>query len=213
MYFEYGNKEIEYLKKKDKILGNAIDKIGHIYRDVDNDLFICVVKQIVGQQISSSALKTVWARIENTVGIINVENICNISDDKLQKCGLSFRKVGYIKNFAQKVKSKEFDIESLWNLSDDEVIKQLSSLNGIGEWTAEMIMLFCMQRKNILSYKDLGIQRGMRMLYHHRNIDRKKFEKYKKRYSPYGSVASLYLWEISANSIPDLTDYAPKSKK
>lgn len=94
-------------------------------------------------------------------------------------------------------------------MPDEEVIRVLSSLKGIGVWTAEMILLFCMQRPDVLSYDDLAIQRGLRMLYHHRKIDRRLFEKYRRRYSPYGSVASLYLWAIAGGAIPGMRDYTP----
>lgn len=213
MYFEYTEKETEYLKIRDKKLGETIDKIGHIYRECDSDLFTSIVKQIVGQQISAPAFKTVWKRIEDKIGEITAENICSISDDELQICGLSYRKVSYIKDFAQKVKNGEFDVEKLSAMSDEEVIKELSSLKGIGVWTAEMLLLFCMQRPDVVSFGDLAIIRGMRMLYRHREIDRKKFDRYRKRYSPYGSVASLYLWAVSAGALPELTDPAPKKKK
>ena len=213
MYFEYTDKETEYLKSRDKNLGEAIDIIGHIYRECDSDLFTSIVKQIVGQQISAPAFKTVWKRIEDKIGEITAENICSISDDELQICGLSYRKVSYIKDFAQKVKNGEFDVEKLSAMSDEEVIKELSSLKGIGVWTAEMLLLFCMQRPDVVSFGDLAIIRGMRMLYRHREIDRKKFDRYRKRYSPYGSVASLYLWAVSAGALPELTDPAPKKKK
>ena len=213
MYFEYTDKETEYLKSTDKRLGEAIDKIGHIYRECDSDLFTSIVKQIVGQQISAPAFKTVWRRVEDKLGDVNAENICSISDDELQSCGLSYRKVSYIKDFAQKVSNGEFDVEKLCSLNDEDVIKSLTSLNGIGVWTAEMLMLFCMQRPDIVSFGDLAIIRGMRMLYRHRKIDKEMFRRYRRRYSPYGSVASLYLWAISAGAIPQLTDPAPKKKK
>ena len=121
--------------------------------------------------------------------------------------------MSYIKDFSRKVHSGEFDVEKLAEMTDEEVIKELSSLKGIGVWTAEMLLLFCMQRPDVVSFGDLAIIRGMRMLYRHREIDRKKFDRYRKRYSPYGSVASLYLWAISAGAIPQLTDPAPKKKK
>ena len=212
MYFIYSEKETDYLKRKDKKLGEAIDKIGHICRECDDDLFTSVVKQIVGQQISAPAFKTVWNRVVEKLGEVTAENICNIPDEQLQSCGLSYRKVDYIKDFAQKVKDKTFDVEKLVSMPDDDVVKELSALKGIGVWTSEMLMLFCMQRPDIVSYGDLAIIRGMRMLYRHREIDREKFERYRKRYSPYGSVASLYLWAISAGAIPELTDPAPKNK-
>ena len=98
-------------------------------------------------------------------------------------------------------------------MTDEQVIRELSSLKGIGVWTAEMIMTFCMQRPDVVSYGDLAIIRGMRMLYRHREIDKEKFIRYRKRYSPYGTVASLYLWAIAGGAIPELTDPAPKRKK
>lgn len=104
-------------------------------------------------------------------------------------------------------------LEGIWQKSDEEAIRELSSLKGIGVWTAEMILLFCMQRQDVLSCDDLAIQRGLRMVYHHRKIDRGLFEKYRRRFSPYGSVASLYLWEVSGGAIPELHDHAPKEKK
>ncbi|MDR3326623.1 MAG: hypothetical protein LBT04_00555 [Prevotellaceae bacterium] len=125
-----------------------------------------------------------------------------IGIDELQKFGMTFRKAEYIKDFACKVLSGEFDIESLPDKSDDELIARLSALKGIGVWTAEMIMTFCMQRPDIFSFGDLAIHRGLRMLYHHKNVDKKLFEKYRRRYSPYGTVASLYIWAIAAEPFP-----------
>ena len=98
-------------------------------------------------------------------------------------------------------------------MSDEDAIRALSGLKGIGVWTAEMILLFCMQRPDIFSYDDLAIQRGLRMVYRHRAIDRKLFEKYRRRFSPCCSVASLYLWAVSGGAIPELSDPKPKNKK
>ena len=85
--------------------------------------------------------------------------------------------------------------------------------DALGTVTAEMILLFCMQRPDVFSYDDLAIQRGLRMVYHHRRIDRKLFEKYRRRFSPYGSVASLYLWAASGGAVPGLRDYAPRPNR
>ena len=97
-------------------------------------------------------------------------------------------------------------------MSDEEAVRRLASLKGIGVWTAEMILLFCLQRPDIFSYDDLAILRGLRMVYHHRKIDRKLFEKYRRRFSPCCSVASLYLWAVAGGAIPGMKDYAPKRK-
>jgi DNA-3-methyladenine glycosylase II len=95
-------------------------------------------------------------------------------------------------------------------MPDAEVKVTLSALKGIGVWTAEMLMTFCLGRSDVVSHGDLAIQRGMRMLYHHREIDRKLFDKYVRRYSPYGTVASLYLWAIAGGAIPEMLDYTPR---
>ena len=94
-------------------------------------------------------------------------------------------------------------------MSDADLICKLSELKGIGVWTAEMLMIFCLQRPDVMSYGDLAIHRGLRMLYHHSRIDRKLFDKYARRFSPYGAVASLYLWAIAGGAIPEMCDHAP----
>lgn len=213
MYFIYGDEEIEYLKSKDKILGGVIEKIGHIERVTDTDLFSSVVHHIIGQQISTKAQETIWQRLKDELGEVNTENIYKTDISRLQSLGMSFRKAEYIKDFADKVHSGSFNLQDISEMSDEEAIKALVSLKGIGVWTAEMILLFCLQRPDIFSFDDLAIQRGLRMVYHHRKIDRKLFEKYRRRFSPYCSVASLYLWAVSGGAIPEMKDYAPKKRK
>lgn len=212
-YFPYGEKELAYLRKKDKKLSAVINRVGHIERAVDDDLFSAVVHHIVGQQISTKAQATVWARVQNALGTVDAEHVLGYGEANLQSLGISFRKAEYITDFAEKVHTGAFDLDAVAHMRDADAIRALSSLKGIGVWTAEMILLFCLQRPDILSYDDLAIQRGLRMVYHHRAIDRRLFEKYRRRYSPYGSVASLYLWAVSGGAIPELKDYKPKSKR
>lgn len=210
MYFAYGTKETDYLSHKDKRLAAAIAQIGPIEREVDTDLFAAVVHHIIGQQISMKAQATIWQRMRDALGTVDAEYILAAGVPQLQQLGMTFRKAEYITDFSQKIHDGTFDLQAVWQMPDDEAIRALSSLKGIGVWTAEMILLFCMQRPDVFSYDDLAIQRGLRMLYHHRKIDRKLFEKYRRRFSPYGSVASLYLWAISGGAIPGMRDYAPK---
>ena len=203
MYFKYGKKEISYLKSKDKKLADVIEKTGLIKREVEPDLFCAVVHNISGQQISNKALTTIWQRLQNACGQITPEAIFEVDIQALRSCGLSARKVEYIKDFAAQIINGTIDIDAIQKLPDEEVVKLLSGLKGIGVWTAEMILLFCLQRKNVLSYGDLGIQRGLKMLYHHRKITKTLFEKYRKRFSPYGSVASFYLWAVAGGAVSD----------
>ena len=196
-YFQYGEKEIEYLKKKDKKLSRVIDEIGHIKRGINTDPFSAIIESIIGQQISTKAAVTVNARFKTNVGEITPENIKNKSLREIQRCGMSLRKAGYIKGVADAALSGQVDFNSLHLLSDEEIIRKLSSLSGVGVWTAEMILIFSLNRMDVISFNDLAIRRGMMKLYGHKELPKDRFAKYKKRYSPYASVASLYLWVIS----------------
>ena len=210
MIFQYGSKEINYLKSRDPKLGRIIDRLGHIDREVDPDLFSAVVHHIVGQQISTKAQATIWARIKDKFHTVNAEHITSAGLPGLQALGIPVRKAEYILEFAQKVRSGTVNPEKIARMSDADAIRELSSLRGIGVWTAEMILLFCLQRPDILSFNDLAIRRGLRMVYHHRTIDRTRFEKYRRRFSPCCSVASLYLWAVANGAIPEMKDYAPQ---
>ena len=150
--------------------------------------------------------------MNETYGEVTPVTIGNADMNELQSLGMTFRKAEYIKEFSEKIIAGEFDLDAVSKMSDEEAIKTLAEVKGIGVWTAEMILLFCLQRPNILSYGDLAVLRGMRMVYRHRKIDRKLFEKYRRRLSPYGSVASLYFWAVAGGKIPEITDPAPKKK-
>ena len=210
MYFAYGQTETDYLKAKDSRLAAVIDRLGHIDRTVDTDLFSSVVHHIIGQQISTAAQATIWSRLLTAAGTVTAGSLTSLGRDRLQQIGMTYKKADYMLDFAKQVKSGTLNLEQLWSLSDKEVILELTKLKGVGVWTAEMILTFCMQRPNVVSFGDLAIQRGMRMLYRHRQIDRTKFERYQKRYAPYGTVAGLYLWAIAGGAIPELTDPAGK---
>ncbi len=206
MYFQYGEKEIEYLKSKDKKLAEVIDRLGHLYRPVNHDLFSSIVHSIIGQQISTKAHQTIWNKMINEMGKIDSKTLISAGKEKIQSFGMTFKKADYILKFAEKVHCKDIDLNSFFNKSDEEIIKELSSLDGIGIWTVEMILLHCLERPNILSYGDLAILKGMKMVYHHKEIDKKRFEKYRKRFSPYGSVASIYFWAVAGGEISEMKE-------
>ena len=212
MFFQYDETATDYLKRKDKRLGAVIDALGHIDRTVDTDLFAAVVHHIIGQQISTKAQETLWRRMQDGLGEVTAETLLAAGRDRIQSFGTTFKKADYILAFAQRVHDGTFDIAAVEQMTDEAAIAALVALPGIGVWTAEMLLLFCLQRPNVLSYGDLAILRGMRMVYHHRKIDKKKFEMYRRRLSPYGSVASLYFWAVAGGAIPGMKDYVPKKK-
>lgn len=212
-YFVYGTKEIEHLTAKDKKLGAAIERIGLIQREVYPELFPALVKSIVGQQISTKAQATIWGRMQDRFRPFTPEALAGQDVEELQSCGISMRKAGYIHAMSRQIAEGNVDLEALHGMSDEAVCAELTKLKGIGIWTAEMLLTFSLQRPDIVSFGDLAIHRGMRMLYRHRQITNELFAKYKKRYSPYGTIASLYLWAIAGGAIPELTDPASRKKK
>ena len=208
MYFEYGEEETAYLSGRDAALGEAIALVGHVYRDVDDDLFSSVVHHIIGQQISTRAQQTVWQRMLDSLGEIAPATLASADPDALQGLGMTHRKAGYIQKFARKVEDGEFDLEAVAQMDDADAIGALTSLDGVGVWTAEMILLFCLERPDVLSFRDLGIRRGMRMVYQVEEIDGGFFEERRQRLSPHGSVASLYFWAVSGGAVCGLRDPA-----
>ena len=205
-YFQYGEVELSYLKSKDKKLAYAIEQIGFIERPVRKYLFSSLIHSIVAQQISTKASKTILNRMYTAMGEITPTIMLSLSDDELQAFGLTFRKVAYMKNISEQVQKGAVNLQDLRVMDDGAVIQTLSQFKGIGDWTAEMLMIHSLERSNVISYLDLAIIKGMRMLYRHREIKKPLFEKYKKRYSPYATIASFYLWAISDGAIPELTD-------
>lgn len=197
-YFAYGAEATEYLCRRDKRLAAVIRQVGHINRRVIPDLYAALVYSIVGQQISTKAHQTIWQRMLDTLGAVTPERIAALSVAEVQQFGMSLRKAGYIMKATHRITSGEFSLDQLYALDDASVCRRLSSLEGVGEWTAEMLMIFSMQRMDILSYKDYGIVHGMQIVYHHSCMPRERFERYRRRFSPYGSVASLYFWEVAA---------------
>ena len=204
MIFTYTDEELDTLKRKDKRLARAIEKIGRIKRVGDEDIFSSVIHHIIAQQISTKAQASIWARFCGLFKTLNANAVLKAGAEKIRSCGISARKVEYILDFARKVQSGEFNAQQIATMSDENAIKELVKLRGIGVWTAEMILLFCLQRKDILSYDDLALQRGLKMLYKldlDTKIPKAEFEKYRKKFSPYASIASLYLWEIASGRV------------
>lgn len=211
-YFAYGSRETDWLTSRDPRLGAVIAQVGPIRREVTPDLFAALVYAIVGQQISTKAQVTICIRLRERFAPLSPETIGNASAEDLHQCGISMRKATYIKNIAETVLRGDIALQQLHALPDHEVCARLSAVKGIGVWTAEMLMTFSMQRPDILSWGDLAIHRGLRMIYRHRVITPALFAKYKRRYSPYASVASLYLWAVAGGACPGLADCAPKVK-
>jgi 3-methyladenine DNA glycosylase/8-oxoguanine DNA glycosylase len=197
-FFEYGQKEIEHLKRRDKKLGAAIDRIGIIRREVTPDVFSALIQSVLSQQISTKAAQTVSARMDLLLNRdITPQSISNAGLAKIKSCGISDRKAGYIMGIAEAAMTGVIDFNTLHTLDDKEITIRLTALKGVGVWTAEMLLIFSLCRPDVVSYGDLAIRRGIMNLYGLKKLSKENFARYKKRYHPYGSVASLYLWALA----------------
>lgn len=155
-----------------------------------------MIRSIISQQISNKAFASVYAKFLNIVGSVDSYSILSKTDEEIQKAGISFKKVEYIKNVCIEEISGSIDFENLRNLSDDEIIKTLSQIKGVGVWTAEMTLIFSLNRKDVLSYNDLIIRKNLMKLFKLETLNKKEFLAYKSKFSPYGSILSFYLWEM-----------------
>ena len=192
----YWSSGIKHLSRVDPILSTVIKKYKKdSYLKCTNTIFKTFFSIILGQQISIEAANSIERKIKSQIKSITPKNVLNTSDNNFRSMGLSFRKVQYIKGIANLiVKNKNF-FSSLSKMNDDDAIAALSTLYGIGPWSAEMFLIFQYNRQNILPVGDVGLINSFCDNY---NIDKKNFSKtilrYKKIWEPYCTVATWYLW-------------------
>lgn len=190
------------LSRKDKRLAAVIETLGPIRREIRPDPFAALLHSIAGQQISMKAQETVWQRLRTLAhahGGLSPRVMARLPAGTLRAAGLSARKAACIHAAAEAFDRGDLSIDALRAAGDADVRAALTALPGVGLWTAEMILLFSLQRPDIFSWGDLAIRRGLCRLHHHREMPRQRFERYRRRYSPYGSTASLYLWAIAGD--------------
>lgn len=194
-------KEIEYLKNADPILGDLIDVVGEVENKYIPDPFIALINSIVYQSISFKAATTIWNRVVDLIVPLEPSTLLSFTDEEIRVCGLSRAKVEYIKNISRAFKENEIRLD-FDNMSNDEISEELLSIKGIGKWTVQMFLTFSLVRKDVISYGDLAIRRGMEKIYSlDHDITLLEFKEIEKRYSPYSTIAALYLWEITLRKL------------
>lgn len=199
---QFGQKEINYLSTRDPKLGEIIKQIGMLSRETYPDIFQSLVFSILGQQISTKQHIKVWEKFCLLVHEVTPENVIATAPEEIRAIGISGRKIKYIQEITDKIIHKEFFPDELWELPDAEIRDRLLALKGVGDWTVEMIMIFSLGRLDVISYKDFGIRRGMMLLYGYEELTPEQFAQHAATYSPYGTIASLYLWELAAKGDP-----------
>ena len=195
----YWNKAKKYLSKKDKVMLNLIKKYNSPSETVltsRNDVFFSLCKSIIGQQISVAAANSVFLKFKKKCkNKITAKVVCKLTTTQLKSCGLSRQKVKGIKSLAQQVLKRKFNPKLIPKMSDEEAIIYLSQLRQIGRWSAEMILLFTYNRPNIWPIQDIGLLRAISKNYKKKYLPPESYVNLlKKKFSPYCSVATWYLW-------------------
>lgn len=196
------NKKIkEHFQRSDPLLHQALEKIGELEimtTRVPEEYFLSLCREIIAQQLNGTVAEVIFKRFENlsVEGKITPEGVINLSDKQLRSTGMSNSKVKFLKDLAQNIMNGKLDLEKLRGLEDIEVIRELVKVKGIGPWTAEMFLIFCLGREDVFSFGDLGLKNAVKKLYQLENPTKEELEKIVLKWSPYRSYACRILWKI-----------------
>jgi DNA-3-methyladenine glycosylase II len=199
---DYWDHACERLIKTDRILKKIIPK----FRDTGvisrGDPFLTLARSIVGQQISVAAAQAVWNRFEALMPKVTPKHVMTLDAEVMRGAGLSYRKIEYVKDLADHFHNKGL-AKTKWHTHDDEeVIKQLTSIRGIGRWTAEMFLIFNLKRPDVLPLDDIGLLRAISLNYFSgEKVTRAEAREVAENWAPYRTVATWYLWR-SIDPIP-----------
>ena len=192
----YWEKAKRILSKRDPILRKIIKKYKRGFLTTRNDPFFSLCRTIVGQQISTKAADSIWSKFENKCRKRIVPKIVlKLSTQNLRSAGLSRQKVSYLKTIAKAFKNRSFDIKKLKKMNDDEAIGYITKLKGLGVWSAEMFLMFNLNRPDIFPIKDIGLLRSLSKNYKTSYPPSKKFlNKISNLHSGYRTVSTWYFW-------------------
>ena len=190
-------KGVRYLKRKDSILAKMIGSTGPIRFRLDDDHYEAIVGSIIFQQLAGSAARAILNRFKELYDgrLPSPKEYLSTTENRLRKVGLSPQKISYIRDLAERLLDGRLDLKSLEKLSDEEAMRELDAVRGIGRWTAEMFLIFKLGRTDVLPVDDLGLRKAAKRAYRLRKLpSRKKFEQLATNWHPYSSISTLYLW-------------------
>jgi DNA-3-methyladenine glycosylase II len=201
----------QQLRAADSRIGRLIDDGGPIDPERDRrgsrpDAYEALIRAIVGQQLSTKAARTIWARVLELFDgkTPSPEQVIAADPEALRGAGLSWSKVSYVRDLAERVADGELDLDRLPELPDEEVIEELTAIKGIGQWTAEMFLIFHLGRPDVVSTGDLGIRKAAQIAY---GLDEMpapaELERMAEKWRPHRTLACLYLWR-SLDNAPEL---------
>lgn len=192
---------VRFLKKADPVLGGWIAKVGPCDLEPDDDgtHFDALVRSIVYQQLSGKAAATIHGRYLALYGDRPhaADHLLTLSDEQLRGAGLSRGKMASIRDLAHRITTGKLPLHQLDRMGDEEAITYLSSVRGIGRWTAQMVLMFRLGRPDVVPELDLGVQKGIRLIYGLRTLPKPdRVLKISARWAPYRTIASWYCWRV-----------------
>jgi len=191
-------KAMAHLKKRDKVLSKIITRLGVIENDWGPPSpYEAIVESFIYQQIAGSAAQAILKKFKRLYNgrLPTPKQFLKTSEKRVRSAGISPQKYSYIKDLCERLETKQLDLKSLTKLPDEEVVAILDDVRGIGRWTAEMFLMFSLARVNVFAMDDLGLQNAVKRAYKlKRHPDKKKMAGLSRKWEPYKSVASIYLW-------------------
>lgn len=190
---------ITYLSDIDPIMSTAIERVGPCTLVPSSNVFEALIDAIISQQISVKAADAIVGRLRVALpdGLITSEALAPLDVDALRNCGLSTPKAKYVRNLLEHIESGQLDLAHLSELDDEAVIAQLVAVKGIGRWTAEMILIFCFGRADVLPVDDLGFLEGVREAYElPERPTKKEMMQLGELWRPYRTFATWYMWGV-----------------
>lgn len=187
---------IRYLCGKDKRLARVIEMVGPLTYTPYQDSYSFIVNQIIGQMLSNKVRDVIYGRlIDRCGGEVRMETVGRLTDEEIRSIGISGAKVRYIRRFTESMKSGEIDFAGFSQMSDEEIIKQLTKLPGIGRWTAKMYLIFSLDRPDVLPVEDVAFLQGYQWTYKIDDVSPAAVRKKCKKWSPYASIAARYMYQ------------------
>lgn len=190
------------ISSSDKRIKKIISDIGEFKIPLIKNEYLSLIKFIIGQQLSEKAANTIYQRLCASVKSCSPEVLLETNDERFKTAGVSKMKTSFIKDLSSKIIDREIDFKKLRKYDNESVIKKLTEIKGIGQWTAEMFLIFTLGRLDVISLNDVGLQRSIKWLYRlHDNPNKEIIIKISNKWKPYRSIASLYLWELINRNI------------
>ena len=192
---DYWEQACKHLMKKDRVMRRLVPQFGSARLESRGDAFVTLARSIIGQQISVKAAQTVWDRFAALAPRVTPASVLALDVDAMRQAGLSARKVEYLFDLAKHFSEKRIQVKKWPELSDEEIISELIAIRGIGQWTAEMFLIFYLMRPDVLPLDDVGLINGVRKLYFSDEaVSRSELREVAAAWAPYRSVATWYIW-------------------